>query len=100
MAEAARNNEVETSHAERVGRKPVMLYDSGHGTQVKQWPDSGKDGKYTNTVIERSYKTDEGWKTERVSLNQEELLAVGRALEQGHDRIVERQLQPRQSQSR
>jgi hypothetical protein len=92
MAQTAQKDQ--PTQAERTGRKPEILYDNGHGMQVKQWPDSGKDGKYTNTVIERGYKTDDGFKTEKVSLNQDELLAIARSLEKGHDKIVDKRVSP------
>jgi hypothetical protein len=75
--------------------KPVLLADNGHGTKVKLWPNDGPgQNGIPNVAIERSFKRkdSEQWETQKVSLNAEDLLAVSRALEKGHDAIVDKQI--------
>jgi hypothetical protein len=75
--------------------KPVVLADNGHGTKVKLWPNDGPGQPgLPNVAIERSFKREgsEQWETQKVSLNASDLLAVARALEKGHDTIVEKQV--------
>ena len=82
--------------------KPILLADNGHGTKVKLWPNDGPGQPgIPNVAIERSFKREgsEQWETQKVSLNASDVLAVARALEKGHDAIVERQI-GKQGQSR
>jgi len=75
--------------------KPVLLADNGHGTKVKLWPNDGPgQNGIPNVAIERSFKRkdSEQWETQKVSLNAEDLLAVARGLEKGHDAIIEKQV--------
>jgi hypothetical protein len=101
MSNAARDrgDEPEPNFVDRTARgkkQPFVLYDNGHGTQVKQWS-GGKDGQFINTVIENSFKRQgsEQYETQSVSLTKEELLAVARGLVKGHDRIVEKEIEKR-----
>jgi hypothetical protein len=83
--------------------KPIVLADNGHGTKVKPWPNDGPgQNGIPNVAIERSFKRkdSEDWETQKVSLNADDLLAVARALEKGHDAIVEKQTTKQQGQSR
>jgi len=82
--------------------KPVVLADNGHGTKVKLWNNKTEEGRDFPTVsIERSYKPkgSEEYRTDRVSLTADDLLAVARGLEKAHDAIVEKNL-PQKSQAR
>jgi hypothetical protein len=82
--------------------KPILLADNGHGTKVKLWPNDGPGlPGIPNVAIERSFKREgsDQWETQKVSLNASDILAVARALEKGHDSIVERQI-GKQGQSR
>jgi hypothetical protein len=82
--------------------RPILLADNGHGTKVKLWPNDGPNQPgIPNVSIERSFKRkdSEQWETQTVRLNPDDLLAVARALESGHDAIVEKQV-TRQTQSR
>lgn len=97
-ATAVRPEATEEGSSESFANKPVVLADNGHGTKVKLWKNKTAEGGEFQTVsIERSYKPkgSEEYKTERVSLNGEELLAVARALEKGHDAIVEKKVSSR-----
>ncbi len=81
---------------ESFSNKPVVLGDTGHGTKVKLWTNKNKaDGSEFQTVsIERSFKRQgsEQWETQKVNLNADDLLAVARGLERGHDAIVDKQI--------
>jgi hypothetical protein len=81
---------------ESFSNKPVMLADTGHGTKVKLWTNRNKtDGTEFQTIsIERSFKRQgsEQWETQKVNLNADDLLAVARGLQKGHDAIVEKQV--------
>ena len=81
---------------ESFSNKPVVLADTGHGTRVKLWTNKNKsDGTEFQTVsIERSFKRQgsDQWETQKVNLNFDDLLAVARGLEKGHDNIVEKQV--------
>lgn len=77
---------------EGFSNKPVLLADNGHGTKVKLWNNTGKNGEFQTISVERSYKDGEEWKTQKVSLNADDLLSVARGLEKGHDAIVEKQI--------
>jgi hypothetical protein len=39
---------------------PKTLYDSKHGTKVKQWTNTGKFGDFTEVVVERSTPDGQG----------------------------------------
>ena len=75
--------------------RPVILADNGHGTKVKLWPNDGPgQNGIPNVAIERSFKREgsEQWETQKVSLSVQDLLAVARGLEKGHDAVVEKQV--------
>jgi len=88
---------------ESFSNKPAVLADTGHGTKVKLWTNKNRtDGTEFQTVsIERSFKRQgsDQWETQKVNLNADDLLAVARGLEKGHDTIVEKQV-GKQGQSR
>jgi hypothetical protein len=92
---AQRVDEPAAEPQEPFSNKPVVLADTGHGTRVKLWNNKNKaDGSEFQTVsIERSFKRQgsEQWETQKVNLNADDLLAVARGLEKGHDTIVEKQ---------
>lgn len=93
---ARRADEPAGEPQESFSNKPLVLADSGHGTKVKLWTNKNKaDGSEFQTVsIERSFKRQgsEQWETQKVNLNADDLLAVARGLEKGHDTIVEKQV--------
>jgi hypothetical protein len=95
QANAERTDEP-SDERESFSNKPVVLADTGHGTKVKLWTNKNKtDGTEFQTVsIERSFKRQgsEQWETQKVNLNADDLLAVSRGLEKGHDAIVEKQV--------
>ena len=95
MAQAQAASAADDEPATSFSNKPVILADNGHGTKVKLWNNKTGEGKDFQTVsIERSYKPkgSEEYKTDKVSLPAEDLLAVARGLEKGHDQIVEKSL--------
>jgi hypothetical protein len=77
---------------ESFSNKPAVLADTGHGTKVKLWTNKNRtDGTEFQTVsIERSFKRQgsEQWETQKVNLNADDLLAVARGLQKGHDTNV------------
>lgn len=92
-AEPVPENPVEQK--ESFSNKPTVLADNGHGTRVKLWTNKTEAGGEFQTVsIERSYKPkgSEEYKTDKVSLNADDLLAVARGLERGHDQIIDKQI--------
>jgi hypothetical protein len=101
---AQRADEQAGEPQESFSNKPVVLADTGHGTRVKLWNNKNKaDGSEFQTVsIERSFKRQgsEQWETQKVNLNADDLLAVARGLEKGHDAIVEKQVGKQQGQGR
>ena len=83
--------------------KPIVLLDNGHGTKVKLWPNAGPgQPRIPNVAIERSFKREgsDQWGTQKVGLNAQDLLAIARGLEKGHDAIVEKQVGKQQGQGR
>ena len=74
------------------GTKPTLIADNGHGTKVKLWKNSGKNGEFATVSIERSYKDGDDWKTQKVSLNADDLLSVAHGLEKAHSHIVENRI--------
>jgi hypothetical protein len=96
QAAAVANDEEQT--ATSFSNKPIVLADNGHGTKVKLWNNKLEDGREFPTIsIERSYKPkgSEEYKTDKVSLTADDLLAVARGLEKGHDEIVSKNLAPK-----
>lgn len=91
MSDAAEADQP-TDERKFTGSKPVVLADNGHGTKVKLWKNTGKNGEFPTVSIERSYKDGEDWKTQKVSLNADDLLAVAQGLEKGHAHIVENRI--------
>ena len=70
------------------------------GTKVKLWNNACKNEEFQTVAIERSYKDGDEWKTQKISLNADDLLSVARGLEKGHDAIVEKQIGKQQGQGR
>jgi hypothetical protein len=68
---------------EGFSNKPVVLAYNGYGTKVKLWNNTGKNGEFQTISIERSDKDGDEWKTQKVSLNADDLLSVARGLEKG-----------------
>jgi hypothetical protein len=102
QANAQRTDEPEESQGASFSNKPILLADNGHGTKVKLWPNDGPGQPgIPNVAIERSFKREgsDQWETQKVSINAQDLLAVARGLEKGHDTIVEKQI-GKQGQSR
>jgi hypothetical protein len=66
------------------------------GTKVKLWNNACKNEEFQTVAIERSYKDGDEWKTQKISLNADDLLSVARGLEKGHDAIVEKQISKQQ----
>jgi hypothetical protein len=99
----AQRTDEPTEPQESFSNKPVVLADSGHGTKVKLWTNKNKadNTEFQTVSIERSFKRQgsEQWETQKVNLNADDLLAVARGLEKGHDTIVEKQI-GKQGQSR
>jgi hypothetical protein len=89
-----RADESEESQSTSFSNKPVVLADNGHSTKVKLWTNKTENGEFHTVSIERSFKRQgsEQWETQKVNLNAEDLLAVARGLEKGHDTIVEKQI--------
>jgi hypothetical protein len=100
----AQRTDAPEEQTESFSNKPVVLSDTGHGTKVKLWNNKNKtDGTDFQTVsIERSFKRKDSdqWETQKVNLNADDLLAVARGLEKGHDVIVEKQASKQQVQAR
>ena len=71
-----------------------MLADNGRGSKVKLWTNKADGREYQTVSIERRFKRkdNEQWETQKVSINAEDLLAIARGLEKGHDAIVEKQV--------
>lgn len=84
MAEVAEANE-----AQAEGNKPILLADNGHGTKVKLWTNNGKHGQFQTISIERSYRTGEGFDTQRVTLNPSDIKTVIEGLKCGKEQIVD-----------
>lgn len=100
MAQAQRAESADDSEQQSTSfaNKPTVLADNGHGTKVKLWSNKLEDGREFQTVsIERSYKPkgSEEFKTDKVSLTADDLLAVARGLGKGHDQIVAKNLAPK-----
>ena len=98
QAQRAETEDAGDQQSTSFSNKPVVLADNGHGTKVKLWTNKTGEGKEFQTVsIERSYKPkgSEEYKTDKVSLTAEDLLAVARGLEKGHDAIVEKGVAPK-----
>jgi len=98
QAQPAETSDDSDQQTSSFSNKPTVLADNGHGTKVKLWNNKLEDDRDFQTVsIERSYKpkgSDE-YRTDKVSLTAEDLLAVARGLEKGHDAIVEKNLAPK-----
>ena len=104
MAQSQTTKRTETSGASEgtFTNKPTVLADNGHGTKVKLWPSDGPGQQgIPNVAIERSFKRkgSDQWETQKVSINAQDLLAVIRGLEEGHDAIVEKQIGKQQGQT-
>jgi hypothetical protein len=98
QAQRADNEDEGDQQTTSFSNKPVILADNGHGTKVKLWTNKTGEGKEFQTVsIERSYKPkgSEEFRTDKVSLTGDDLLAVARGLEKGHDAIIEKNLGPK-----
>jgi hypothetical protein len=100
---AQRTDDTSAEPQESFSNKPVVLADSGHGAKVKLWNNKNKsDGTEFQTVsIERSFKRQgsDQWETQKVNLNADDLLAVARGLERGHDVIMDKQIGKGQGRS-
>ena len=98
-----RADEQPMEQQESFSNKPQVLADNGRGTKVKLWTNRKADGSEFQTIsIERSFKRQgsENWETQKVTLNGDDALLVARALEKGHDAIVEKQTARQQSTAR
>jgi len=94
QSNAQRAEEPSDSSSESFSNKPVVLADNGHGAKVKLWTNRADGREFQTVSIERSFKRKDSelWETQKVNLNAEDLLAIARGLEKGHDAIVEKQI--------
>jgi hypothetical protein len=48
--------------------RPIASFKPGHGLTVSNWKNRGKDGEFTTTSIETSWKEGEEWKSRKISV--------------------------------
>ena len=88
QAQTAAASDDETSGAQRSFSKkpPTVLYDNGHGTKVKRWPDG-----ISNLQIEHSYKPKDSadYVTNTVNVTPEEALGIIFGLQKGVEQTME-----------
>jgi hypothetical protein len=94
QSNAQREEDTPDESSGSFSNKPVVLADNGHGSKVKLWTNRADGREFQTVSIERSFKRKDSdqWETQKVNLNAEELLAIARGLEKGHDAIVEKQI--------
>jgi hypothetical protein len=91
----AQRSEVPDDQKEGFSNKPVVLADNGRheGEALEQRLQERR-------IPDRRHRTQlqrrDEWKTQKISLNADDLLSVARGLEKGHDAIVEKQISKQQ----